>query len=68
MITLYDEQEVLHNYIATEVREGIREGRAQGIVGTYKELGMTVAEAVSAVVRQLGTTQAAAEELVKRLW
>ena len=76
MMTLYDDEEVLHNYVADERRqaiaeglaEGRAEGRAQGIVETCKSLGASLAATVDRVESSLGLDRAAAEAVVSTYW
>lgn len=76
MMTLYDEQEVMHNYLASARRaaeaEGMAKGRAEGeaagIVAMCKEFGVSVSETAAKLSERLGMTAIDAEVLVEALW
>lgn len=80
MMTLYDEQEVLRNYIASERRDaaakgeargearGEMKGEARGVVGMCKEFGISIAETIAKLKTKLGMSEAEAEATVRQYW
>ena len=64
MIALYNEQEVMDRYIASEKKES----EIKATVNTLKLLGKSIAEAVDFIVAQFGLSSKSAEEKANQYW
>lgn len=64
MVALYDEQEVMERYVASEKKES----EIKATVTTYRRLGKSVAEAVADIVSQFGLSETSAQAKANKYW
>ena len=71
MITLFDEDEIMENFILEERREAAAEERQNGIrslVAAYKDFNGTISDVIKRVISDYGLPDQEAAALVEKYW
>ena len=64
MVALYDEQEVMERYVASQVKES----EIRATVMTLRALGKSMSEAVDFIMSRFGLSISSAEAKAKQYW
>ena len=64
MVALYDEQEVMERYVASQVKES----EIRATILTYKRLGKSTDDAIADIIVQFGLSTKSAEAKAKQYW
>lgn len=68
MLTLFDEEKIMRNYIRSEREEAAAEAAVQSAVEMCQDFKVSFSDAVQKLIAKFGLSEADAEEAVERYW